>query len=83
MAKVFDAKGPHLRKVRAGDPVFYEGDWVYARQACEDKHNGCWYCVTHRRLFNNNLQKDGHIGHDNGLTHTMAWVCHEHGVEVP
>lgn len=43
-------------------------------------NNGRWYCATHRESFNNQLQKDIHIHADK---HRLAWMCFEHGIEVP
>lgn len=41
---------------------------------------GQWYCVTHGEAFRNNWDKDSHI---RAGAHTLAWVCIEHGPEVP
>lgn len=50
------------------------------KPACSEKHGGYWYCVTHDETFANQFEKDCHI---HTGTHTLAWVCYEHGVEVP
>jgi len=42
--------------------------------------NGHWYCVTHDKHFENQLQKDVHI---NDGDHRLAWICREHGIEQP
>ena len=49
-------------------------------QAKCDQNSGRWYCATHRKGFANQFQKDIHI--ESGA-HRMAWVCFEHGIEVP
>lgn len=41
---------------------------------------GSWYCVTHDQSFANNFEKDSHIREGN---HQFAWVCPQHGPEVP
>lgn len=46
---------------------------------CET-NSGRWYCATHRQSFDNQLQKDIHIERDK---HRLAWMCFEHGPEVP
>lgn len=72
-----------IAKVEAGEKVFFlsqgANDVAPARPKC-DKNNGRWYCATHRKRFENQLQKDIHI--DTGK-HRLAWVCFEHGIEVP
>jgi hypothetical protein len=52
---------------------------AYVGPKC-DQNNGRWYCATHRESFNNQFQKDIHI-HSN--KHRLAWMCFEHGIEVP
>jgi hypothetical protein len=42
---------------------------------------GSWVCCTHPDVpLPNQLQKDIHIGHGE---HVLAWMCLEHGLEVP
>lgn len=53
-----------------------------AKPACADKGGGRWVCVTHGTLFDNQFQKDTHI-HDERRAHVLAWLCSEHGPEVP
>jgi hypothetical protein len=43
-------------------------------------NSGRWICTTHDESFANQLQKDIHI---HSGKHRMAWVCFEHGPEVP
>lgn len=68
-----------LFKVDVGEEVVRDGITLVARAGC-DTPGGYWLCVTHDATFTNNIQKDSHIS--NG-EHTLAWICHEHGVEVP
>jgi hypothetical protein len=51
------------------------------REACGYKIDGQWFCVTHRKLFPNQMQKDSHISEPG--THEMAWLCDRHAFEVP
>lgn len=51
------------------------------RPPCENKTNGHWFCITHKKPFGNQLQKDTHI--DDDKTHVLAWLCNEHGPEQP
>lgn len=48
--------------------------------ACESKSGGDWFCLTHNKGFANNIEKDDHISRG---SHKMAWMCREHGPEVP
>ena len=41
---------------------------------------GRWFCVTHDEMFPNQFAKDAHIFEGE---HTLAWICLEHGFEVP
>ena len=45
-----------------------------------DQNHGYWYCVTHDKLFANQLAKDSHITKGK---HVLAWACWKHGPEVP
>lgn len=47
-------------------------------QPCADKHGGNWHCLTHKKSFANQLQKDGHI---HAGRHRLVWLCHQHGPE--
>lgn len=56
---------------------------------CGMNHGG-WFCITCDLSFRNNLEKDSHILQVDGHKpkpkdgkHVLAWVCYEHGVEVP
>lgn len=69
-----------LGTVREGQTVVdTRGGFVTVGGKC-DTNAGHWYCVTHREPFGNQLQKDIHI---HTGKHVLAWVCREHGVEVP
>jgi hypothetical protein len=41
---------------------------------------GTWFCITHLRGFTNQMEKDSHIHRGD---HVLAWMCWEHGPEVP
>lgn len=49
---------------------------------------GRWHCATHEASFENNLQKDLHLAsirerrNHSGVC-LLAWLCFEHGAEVP
>jgi hypothetical protein len=47
---------------------------------CGENHRGQWYCITHDEAFRNQFEKDGHIHRG---VHQLAWVCFQHGPEVP
>jgi hypothetical protein len=68
----------HLSVAREGNTVTRHGPTTVLPKC--DENQGHWFCATHREDFANQLQKDIHI-HDG--KHTLAWVCHTHGVEVP
>jgi hypothetical protein len=44
-------------------------------------NEGSWICVTHGKRFNNNFDKDSHVGR--GGRHVLSWSCAHHGPEVP
>lgn len=48
------------------------------KAACEHKalNSGRWFCVTHDKGFENQLQKDSHIHTGD---HVLAWWCFECG----
>jgi hypothetical protein len=70
-------------KVEEGEPVHLglgsNRGRATAGPKCELK-TGRWYCATHEQGFDNQLQKDIHIYTNK---HRLAWVCFEHGIEVP
>jgi hypothetical protein len=43
-------------------------------------NNGTWFCITHTKGFANQMEKDSHIHRGD---HVLAWMCWEHGPEVP
>lgn len=45
-----------------------------------DQNTGRWVCITHSEVFPIQLAKDLHISEGG---HVLAWVCLEHGPEVP
>jgi hypothetical protein len=71
-----------VRPVKAGDKLGMPGHsgQVIVNDACAATPGGRWYCVTHRKGFANQLEYSIHI--DAGR-HRVAWLCFEHGAEVP
>jgi len=69
-----------LTTAEVGERFLINGAIHPVAPACEDKHNGNWFCVTHEKWFDNQLQKDIHIGHGK---HKLVWVCRKHGLEKP
>lgn len=57
--------------------------WSTVAPACGE-NRGRWVCTTHAELFDNQMQKDIHVGnpHHAGPC-VLAWVCNEHGAEQP
>lgn len=72
-----------VRPVKVGESIPYpsgsETVGVTAEPSC-GASNGRWYCCTHTEGFANQFQKDSHIARGD---HVLAWVCFEHGPEVP
>lgn len=70
-----------LTKVAEGQFIKWTGydEGVNVRPSCNGK-GGYWVCATHGEAFQNQMQKDGHIREGQ---HQMAWLCFEHGAEVP
>lgn len=71
-----------LRAVQAGETIIGADKKEYTvGPACADKNGGYWFCATHRICFENQLQKDFHIG--NPGKHDLVWLCAKHGFEQP
>ncbi|HEY1292890.1 MAG TPA: hypothetical protein VGJ60_07425 [Chloroflexota bacterium] len=70
-------------KVEENETIYYpesqHSGRSFARPKC-DLNEGRWYCATHRERFDNQMQKDIHIEQHK---HRLAWLCFEHGFEVP
>jgi hypothetical protein len=64
-----------VQKVKAGE-ITFDGIINFP---CDNKTGGDWYCVTHKKEFKNQLEKDIHLG----ANCRMAWNCYEHGLEQP
>ncbi len=47
-----------------------------------DSDTGHWHCVTCAVGFSHNMEMGSHVEHIKG-DHTVAWICHLHGPEVP
>jgi hypothetical protein len=56
-----------------------EGYEFTVKESC-GVSTGQWFCVTHMEAFRNNIEKDFHISKGE---HRLAWMCFEHGPEVP
>ena len=48
---------------------------------CTEQATGHWVCATHGVPLAHNMEMQSHIEHRGD--HTMVWVCHLHGPEVP
>ena len=59
---------------------FHEADTDYTVGPKCDTNRGQWYCIPCKRTFRNQMEKDLHAS---AGTHVLAWVCLEHGPEVP
>lgn len=57
------------------------GDEFVVGPKCE-ANGGRWVCTTHGETFQHNWAKDTHVESRSG-EHVLAWVCFEHGPEVP
>jgi len=66
-------------KVKEGDLVGVPA--APAKPSCGGKA-GWWYCATHVEAFGNQFEKDGHISRRKKAC-ALAWICPEHGLEVP
>lgn len=72
-----------IMKVQMGQTIqFFDGRTMRIEVVGEScfGRNGQWICASCKMSFANQLQKDSHITDGN---HTLAWLCPEHGVEVP
>ena len=80
-------KADLVTKAQVGDTVTVPGiagesEHTYVvKAACDNSTNGRWYCATHKEGFQNQLQKDIHIGY--GKAHRLVWACLDHGPEQP
>ena len=66
--------------VEIDQKVSVDGKKVTVLKTCKIS-NGHWFCVTHQESFPTQINKDSHIAL--GGMHTLAWICHLHGVETP
>jgi hypothetical protein len=62
--------------IRAGEK---KADYT-VKPPCDDPNSGQWYCITHDEVFRNQFEKDSHI---HSGEHQLAWMCFQHGPEVP
>ena len=68
-----------VTRIEEGASYSFDGHHHTAVQSCGESR-GQWHCTTHGLTFRNNFEKDSHIGRG---AHVLAWVCIEHGLEVP
>lgn len=64
-------------QVHRGGKLVWESTKV--KPSCGGK-DGNWACVTHGKIFPNQLEKDFHIADGD---HVLVWICLKHGPEVP
>ncbi len=70
----------NIHPAEEGKRFRYMGSYFTVQPKC-DMNRGSWVCISCRKPFDNQMQKDTHIG--TGV-HTLAWFCHEHNrFEVP
>jgi hypothetical protein len=74
-----------IEDVRVGEEVRFNGLGPFTVQvACaqaSEAPRGHWVCITHGKGFSNNMEMNAH-SHARGR-HRLAWICHQHGPEVP
>lgn len=59
----------------------FQGEVFIVKEAC-DGSEGKWVCLSHDMEFRNNIAKDIHLS-GKKISCVFAWLCPEHGVEVP
>lgn len=70
-----------IEKVAPGEEVRFNGLGPFTiLDTCDSDAQGHWVCISHGKSFGNQMEKDGHIMRG---THRLAWICHQHGPEVP
>lgn len=89
MAEVTDSqdeKKPLVMPCKPGTRVAVKLEHGLVREqtvqpACVGISSGQWYCTTHSIVFATNPDKEDHCRLPG--THIMAWLCKQHGIEVP
>lgn len=67
--------------VEEGEQIRFTGLGPYTvAPACAEGARGHWVCLIHNKGFENQMGKDLHVGRGD---HRLAWICHQHGPEVP
>lgn len=63
----------------------FGGEVTYTVGPKCDQNHGQWICTTHTEAFINQFEKDSHLieQRKKGNVCTLAWLCYEHGSEVP
>jgi hypothetical protein len=69
---------------KEGDKITIRGTAIPVGPKC-GTDAGYWICLTHPEdypmsAYRNQFQKDMHVSRGE---HVLAWVCREHGPEVP
>lgn len=79
---------PHFEYVSEGDnipmtvgPLESSTEYPIVVGPSHEGGQGHWYCVIHREHRANNMAMQSHNA-EHGV-HIWAWICHEHGPEVP
>lgn len=72
-------KDPNIIPAEVGREYLQRGVTGTVEASCGSK-DGFWACLTHAQSFAHNLAKDSHCADGQ---HVLAWVCAEHGPEVP
>lgn len=81
-----EVKEGALTYVNVGEVIRIERiqETFTVKESC-DISNGYWYCVSHDETFASNLMLHGHTHYYPGskVSHRIAWMCFEHGLEKP
>ena len=74
--------------VPTGDTIIHPIGWPWpvdrrestVQEPCTGEA-GHWACVTHKEVFQNNLEADAH--QSDAREHAVVWLCPTHGPEGP
>lgn len=75
IAKVIEGQTVTLEQGPLRTPTEFK-----VKESC-GKSDGHWFCVACGEHFLNQASLDDHINGPGG--HVIAWICNEHGPEVP
>jgi hypothetical protein len=84
-AETLSERLERISTAKKGKRFSLKGRRVTVKAPCDNKHDGQWYCITHRQGFRNQMEKDSHISElVNGyVRHELVWICMLHGPEQP